>query len=230
MRVLGLIPARGGSKGVPKKNGKMLGDKPLVAHTIVSASQSALLDTIVVSTDSDEIFEIAARFGCEPPFKRPDNLAQDKSTSWEVVLHALDFFGQKDMVFDAVCLLQPTTPFREHGFIDRAIEIFKKSEADSLISVLPVPHEYNPHWVFEPSVDDHLKIATGENTPIPRRQDLPKAFHRDGSVYIVKSGNVKSGNPYGSSIAYIESDPAWHVNIDTPRDWEKAERLWAAKR
>jgi N-acylneuraminate cytidylyltransferase len=225
MRILGLIPARGGSKGVPKKNIKLLGKKPLIEYTIDGAKNSKLISQIVISTDDQEIAIAAEIAGCKPPFIRPYEIAQDNSTSLEVVQHAITFFESQNIFFDAVCLLQPTTPFREKGFIDQAIEKFITSKADCLVSVLPIPHEYNPHWAFEECESGLLKIATGEEAIIPRRQELPKAFHRDGAVYISKTTVIKNGSFYGKSIAYIESNPQYYVNIDTMKDWEAAEKL-----
>jgi N-acylneuraminate cytidylyltransferase len=225
MRILGLIPARGGSKGIPKKNIKLLGKIPLIDYTLHSAKDSKLLTQIVVSTDDEEIAIAAEIAGYKPPFIRPAAFAQDKSTSLEVVQHAIAFFESKNIFFDAVCLLQPTNPFRQKGFVDNAIEKYIASNTDSLVSVLPIPEEYNPHWAFEENENGFLKIATGEEQIISRRQDLPKAFHRDGSIYITKTSVIKSGSLYGKSIAYLESNPQFHVNIDTMKDWDKAERL-----
>jgi CMP-N,N'-diacetyllegionaminic acid synthase len=225
MKILGLIPARGGSKGVPKKNIKLLGRKPLIEYTLDDAKNSKLLTEIVVSTDDEEIAIAAEISGLKPPFLRPAEYAQDASTSLEVVQHAIAFFESQNIFFDAVCLLQPTNPFREKGFIDKAIEKFINSNADCLVSVLPIPHEFNPHWAFEENELGLLKIATGEDKIIPRRQELPKSFHRDGSIYITKTAVIKNGSLYGNSIAYIESNPDFHVNIDTIKDWEKAENL-----
>lgn len=225
MRILGLIPARGGSKGVPKKNIKLLGKIPLIEYTINSARDSTLLTEIVVSTDDEEIAIAAEISGYKPPFIRPAEIAQDASTSLEVVQHAIAFFESQNIFFDAVCLLQPTNPFREKGLIDLAIEKFIAAKADCLLSVLTIPEEFNPHWAFEENENGLLKIATGEEQIIPRRQDLPLAFHRDGSIYITKTSVIKNGSLYGKSIAYLESNPQFHVNIDTMKDWEKAERL-----
>ena len=225
MRILGLIPARGGSKGVPKKNIKLLGKKPLIEYTINDAKNSKLITEIVVSTDNQEIAIEAEIAGCKPPFIRPAEFAQDTSTSLEVVQHAIDFFESQNVFFDAVCLLQPTNPFREQGFIDKAIEKFITSKTDCLISVLPIPHEFNPHWAFEENEIGLLKIATGEKNIITRRQELPKAFYRDGAIYITKTEVIKNGSLYGESIAYIENNPQFYVNIDTTEDWEKAEKL-----
>jgi CMP-N,N'-diacetyllegionaminic acid synthase len=225
MKILGLIPARGGSKGVPKKNIKLLGKKPLIEYTLDDAKNSRLITKIVVSTDDEEIAIAAEISGLKPPFLRPAELAQDTSTSLEVVQHAITFFESQNIFFDAVCLLQPTNPFREIGYIDKAIEKFISSNADSLVSVLPMPHEFNPHWAFEENELGLLKIATGEDKIISRRQELPKSFHRDGSIYITKTAVIKNGSLYGNSIAYIENNPDFHVNIDTLKDWEKAEHL-----
>ena len=223
MRVLAIIPARGGSKGVPKKNIKLLGGKPLIEYTIKDAKSSKFLTEIVVSTDDNEIANAAEIAGCKPPFIRPSELALDNSTSITVVQHAVDFFEKQNVFFDAICLLQPTSPFREKGFIDSAILKFIASKADSLVSVLPVPHEYNPHWTFEIGENNLLKIATGETEIIPRRQELPAAYHRDGSIYISKVSVIKKGTFFGESISYIESNPDFYVNIDTIEDWKKAE-------
>ncbi|WNM20258.1 acylneuraminate cytidylyltransferase family protein [Flavobacterium capsici] len=225
MRILGLIPARGGSKGIPKKNIKLLGKLPLIDYTINAVKDSELITQIVVSTDDEEIAIAAEIAGFKPPFIRPSVFAQDTSTSLEVVQHAIQHFEGQNIFFDAVCLLQPTTPFREKGFIDAALERFISSNADCLISVLPIPHEYNPHWAFEENKKGFLSIATGEEKIISRRQDLPKSFHRDGSVYITKTNIIKEGSLYGKSISYIENNSKYHVNIDTIEDWEKAEKI-----
>ncbi len=225
MKFLAVIPARGGSKGIPKKNIKLLEKKPLIEYTINDAKNSKLITEIVVSTDNQEIAIEAEIAGCKPPFIRPAEFAQDTSTSLEVVQHAIDFFESQNVFFDAVCLLQPTNPFREQGFIDKAIEKFIASKSDSLVSVLPLPHEFNPHWAFEENENGLLKIATGEKNIITRRQELPRAFYRDGAIYITKTEVIKNGSLYGESIAYIENNPQFYVNIDTTEDWEKAEKL-----
>jgi len=225
MRVLAIIPARGGSKGVPKKNIKVLGKLPLIEYTINAAKESQYLTEIVVSTDDQEIAIASELAGLKPPFLRPTDLAQDSSTSIAVVLHVLEFYEAQNIFFDAVCLLQPTSPFREKGFIDAAIQKFYSRQSDSLISVLKIPHQFNPHWAFEEAIDGNLKIATGENNIISRRQDLPNAYYRDGSVYLTKVSVLKTGTFFGKKISYIESNPEFYVNIDSMEDWEKAASL-----
>ncbi|MCH2195572.1 acylneuraminate cytidylyltransferase family protein, partial [Kordia sp.] len=157
---------------------------------------------------------------------RPQNLAEDTTPTLPVIQHAVSFLEKEGKHFDAICLLQPTSPFRPKGFLDKALETFKEKQTDSLVSVLEVPHQYNPHWTFEPNTDGILQIATGEKNIIPRRQELPKAYHRDGSVYITKTNVLMQENTlYGNSLAYIVSEDKYYVNIDTLEDWEKASEL-----
>ncbi|WP_159947782.1 acylneuraminate cytidylyltransferase family protein [Polaribacter septentrionalilitoris] len=224
MRILGIIPARGGSKGVPRKNIKILGNKTLLQYTSDVALETSFIDTLVLSSDDDEIIEVAKGLGIEVPFKRPKNLAIDSSPTLPVIQHTLEYYKSIGQEFDAVCLLQVTSPFRTISFLNNAIQKFINSCTDSLVSVQEVPHEYNPHWVFEETSNGNLKIATGEKKIISRRQELPKAYHRDGSVYLTKTKVVLEQNSlYGNSITYIESPKEWYVNIDTMEDWRKAE-------
>ncbi|WP_179376464.1 acylneuraminate cytidylyltransferase family protein [Winogradskyella wichelsiae] len=226
MKILGIIPARGGSKGVPGKNIKLLEGKPLLQYTSEVAIGSKYLSKVVLSSEDDKIIELGKILGLDVPFKRPSDLADDKSPTLPVIIHALDYYANQGEFFDAVCLLQVTSPFRTIEFLDTAIETFLKNDTDSLVSVIEVPHEYNPHWVFEADDKGILKVSTGESEIISRRQDLPKAFHRDGSVYLTKIGVLKNQNSlYGKSISYIESSKKTYVNIDTLEDWKKAEQL-----
>ena len=222
MRILGIITARGGSKCVPGKNIKLLDDLPLLAYTAHAALASKSLDRVILSTDCSSIAAVAQKYAIEVPFLRPEILASDTASSIDVVKHAVSYIENEGDFYDAVCLLQPTSPFRPKGFIDLAIQKFIQDEADALVSVLPVPHEFNPHWVFESNQEGCLKLATGEDTIIKRRQDLPIAYFRDGSIYITKTVIVKSGSFYGKKLSYLESNPDFYVNIDTPEDWEKA--------
>jgi CMP-N-acetylneuraminic acid synthetase len=224
MRILGIIPARGGSKGVPRKNIKLLGGKPLIEYTSEIALKSKLLTKVVLSSDDDEIIEVAKSIGIEVPFKRPSNLAGDSTPTLPVIQHALDFFKSNGEEFDAVCLLQTTSPFRTVKFLDQALEKFITSNTDSLISVQEVPHEYNPHWTFKTNKEGNLEIATGEKEIISRRQDLPNSYHRDGSIYITDTNIIEKENSlFGSIISYIVSPKETYVNIDTLDDWAKAE-------
>jgi CMP-N,N'-diacetyllegionaminic acid synthase len=221
MRILGIIPARGGSKGVPGKNIKLLGGLPLIAYTSNAANDSKYLNKTIISTDDLTIAEVAKQFQIEVPFIRPSSLATDTASSIEVVQHVVTYLESQGEYYDAICLLQPTSPFRKKEFIDKAIEKFINEAADALVSVLPVPHEFNPHWVFEPNNNGFLHLATGEPEIIKRRQDLP-AYFRDGSIYITKTNVIKDGSFYGAKLSYIENNADFYVNIDTLKDWDKA--------
>lgn len=227
MKILGIIPARGGSKGVPGKNIKLLGGKPLLQYTSDIALKSYLLDKLIVSSDDDAIIEVAESLGLSAPFKRPSDLATDKSPTLPVIKHALSYFKNIGEEFDAVCLLQTTSPLRSIETLNKGLNKFKENGCDSLVSVREVPHEYNPHWTFISNDINQLEIATGEKEIITRRQDLPKAYHRDGSIYITKTSVIMEKNSlYGDSIAYVESNEKTFVNIDTLEDWVKAEEIF----
>lgn len=226
MKILGIIPARGGSKGIPRKNIKLLGGKPLLQYTSEVALKSKLLSQVILSSDDDEIIDTAKNLGLEVPFKRPENLSGDKSQTLHVIKHALKYFEKMGVFYDAVCILQVTSPFRSVDFLEKAISKFIKNNTDSLISVLKVPHEYNPHWTFKKNRKNKLEISTKDDVLISRRQDLPEAFYRDGSIYITKTNVIQKENSlYGDSISYIESNINFHVNIDTNKDWKKAEEI-----
>ncbi|PTX61495.1 N-acylneuraminate cytidylyltransferase [Kordia periserrulae] len=226
MKTLAIIPARGGSKGVPGKNKKLLHGKPLIQYSIDAALQSSYISEVLVTTDDLEIVELAKSLGANVPFVRPKHLAEDNTPTLPVIQHAVSFLEKEGKHFDAICLLQPTSPFRSKGFLDSALETFQERQTDSLVSVLEVPHQYNPHWTFEANEQGILQIATGEKNIITRRQELPKAYHRDGSIYIMKTNVLMEKNSlYGDSISYIVSDEKYYVNIDTLDDWKKATEL-----
>ena len=226
MRILGLIPARGGSKGVVRKNLKPLGGMPLVGFTIKEALNCSQLSSVVVSTEDSEIAKISKDLGAQVPFMRPNELAQDKSPTIDTIVHAIEYFKEKGEYFDAVCLLQPTVPFREKGAIASAINQFITSKADSLISVQEVPHQFNPNWVFvKEEGSAYLSLANGEKEIIPRRQELPKAYCRDGSIYITKTQVlIEEKSLYGEKITHLENRGEPLINIDTEEDWASAER------
>jgi CMP-N-acetylneuraminic acid synthetase len=181
---------------------------------------------VIVSTEDEKIVEVAKSLGIKVPFIRPLELAQDNTPTIDVIIHALQWYENQNIFYDAVCLLQVTSPFRTLEFLDNAIEKFIEKNSDSLVSVQRVPHEYNPHWTFEVNEEGNLKIATGETVIIPRRQELPVAYHRDGSIYITKTEVLlKEHSLYGKSTAFIESKPEFYVNIDTLQDWKKAEEM-----
>jgi CMP-N,N'-diacetyllegionaminic acid synthase len=230
MKILGIIPARGGSKGVPGKNSKLLAGRPLLTYTADRALEAEGLNKVVLTTDCETLAAIGRACGLEVPFLRPPHLATDTAASIDVVQHVLDFYQMQGETFDAICLLQPTSPCRAVGMIDEALLQFEKEQFDALVSVLPVPHEYNPHWVFEPTAQGELRLATGETEIIKRRQDLPPAYFRDGALYLTRTEVIRQGSFLGKYLGYIISNPDFFVNIDTMNDWEKAERLFQNKK
>lgn len=226
MKVLGLIPARGGSKGVPRKNIKFLAGKPLLGYTAEAALAAKRLTRVILSTDDEEIAETGRSFGIEVPFLRPVELAEDTTPTLPVVQHAIHFLELRGDRFDAVCLLQPTNPLRRTSDIDGCIELMESAQADTVFTMLTVPAEHNPHWVYFRNADGSLRLSTGESSPIPRRQDLPPAFHREGSVYVARRDVVMLGNSlYGSRVIGYEIERSRSVNIDNLEDWKRAELL-----
>lgn len=225
MRVLGLVPARGGSKGVPRKNLKLLGGKPLLQYTAESALSSRRLARVVLTTDDAEIANVGRRLGLDVPFLRPPELAADDTPMLDVVQHVLTSLADHDAPFDAVCLLQPTTPFRPADTIDECVSTLIDQRADSVVTVVRIPAEHHPYWAYLPQADGTLRLATGESSPTSRRQLLPPAFHRDGSVYVTRVDVIRAGSLYGQRMVGFELSPRRWVNIDEPDDWERAEAL-----
>ncbi|HRE41330.1 MAG TPA: acylneuraminate cytidylyltransferase family protein [Ignavibacteria bacterium] len=226
MKILSIIPARSGSKGIPGKNIKILGNKPLIAYSIISSLKCNFISDTIVSTDSEKIAKISMNYGAWIPFLRPKKLSKDKTPTLPVIQYTLSRLSKMGYNYDAVCLLQPTSPFRNISFLNSCLKTFLKNKPDSLISVRVVPDEYNPHWVFESNEKGFLKISTGENKIIPRRQELPKAYYRDGSVYITSINCIcEKKSLYGEKISYRINNSEDYCNLDTLSDWKLAEKL-----
>jgi CMP-N,N'-diacetyllegionaminic acid synthase len=230
MRVLGIVTARGGSKGVPRKNIRELAGKPLLQWTAEAALEAKLLARVVLTTDDAEMADVGRRVGLDVPFMRPAELALDTTPSLPVIQHVVATLEAAGDRYDATCLLQPTSPLRVPGTIDRCLELLETTGADSVVTVLPVPAEYNPHWVFFQDATGALVPALPDQ-PVTRRQDLPPAFHREGQVYATRRDVLMTGNSlYGARTIGYPIDPAESVNIDTPDDWRRAEALLGARR
>ena len=226
-RVLGLIPARGGSRGVPRKNIRLVAGKPLIAYAIEAAKASQLLTRCVVSTEDPEIAQIARSFGCEV-IKRPADLAQDTTPTLPVIQHVLEFLDQHERYRpDITVLLQPTAPLRTDRHIDEAVALLKNADVDSVVSVSPVPGHYNPHWQFVIQ-DSELRLFTGQplRRMITRRQGLPVTYTRNGAIYAFRTAIVfEQGNFYGDRCAAYVMHAEDSVNIDSEEDLCLAERL-----
>ncbi|HEX5436189.1 MAG TPA: acylneuraminate cytidylyltransferase family protein [Gemmatimonadaceae bacterium] len=231
MRVLGVIPARGGSKGVPRKNVRLLAGRPLLQYTADAALAARRLTRVVLSTDDEEVADVGRRCGLDVPFLRPAVLARHDTPTLPVVQHALAVVEQAGEHYDAVCLLQPTAPLRRAAHIDGCITMLEERGADCVFTVLPVPAAYNPHWVYLARADGLLALSTGEATPPSRRQELPPAYHREGSVYVTRRDVVMcQGSLYGTRVLGYALDGDQSVNIDDARDWLRAEALVRATR
>jgi CMP-N-acetylneuraminic acid synthetase len=228
MRVLAVIPARGGSKGIPRKNIRPLCGKPLLQYTAEAAQTARLVTKTILSTEDEEIADVGRSCGLVVPFLRPAELAGDKTPTLPVIQHAVKWLEERGESFDVVCLLEPTNPLRKPETIDACLDLLQQAGADSAMTVLPVPTEHNPHWVYFRDDGGLLRLSTGEKTPIPRRQDLPAAYHRDGSVYATRREVLMLGNSlYGEKTVGLVLKREDSVNIDGMMDWARAEELLA---
>lgn len=227
LRILCVIPARAGSKRVPRKNCKVLNDKPLIQWSIEVAKKTQGISEIIVSTDDDEIAQIARSAGVAPPWLRPVELSSDASSIVDVLLHALDH--SLGSAFDAVMLLQPTSPFREPHRLEKAIELYKSGDARSVIGVSESGH-YHPLWSFQ-EADGIMRPFNSEGLSC-RSQELPKSFHVNGYVYIVSPSFLQSSRSLFTTecIPLVISDPMEACDIDTPDDWNYAVYVAGLKR
>lgn len=226
-RLLAIVPARGGSKGIPGKNIKPLAGRPLIGWTLDSARQSGVIDRLLVSTDSPEIAAVAAALGAPVPWLRPAELARDESPSIGFVLHALDRLAAEGYAPEAVILLQPTSPFRSAGSIRQAVELYAKEGAESLVSVSAVAKH---PWICAFIKDGRLQPVLPGAPKFTRRQEMPPAYAPDGSIYITSPARLRSAKEFVSpdSVAFV-SPPRESPDLDTPQDWAVAEAL-AARR
>ena len=234
MTVLGLVTARGGSKGIPGKNLKVLAGKPLLAYTIETALASRAVDRVVLSTDDQAIADAARGLGCAVPFLRPADLARDDTPHLPVVQHAVQWLSQHEGYRpDAVMILQPTSPLRRAEDMRAAVALLDASGADSVVSVSQVPAHYNPMRTLRVA-DNGLAtlFVTGQpvRARINRRQDMPAAWTMNGAIYLLRTAALFAAEPslYGErTAAYVMTDP-YGISIDDLHDWSEAERALEA--
>jgi len=219
LNVLAIIPARSGSKGILNKNIRKLGKKPLIAHTIESAKESSKINKIVVSTDSPKIAKLANKFGAETPFLRPKKLSFDKSAPIDYVIHALNFLKINQNYFpEIVLILQPTTPIREKGIIDKSINKLQKTNTTSVISVTKI--KQHPFLTFNLTNKNFLKPLNANFENHFQRQQYPDYFYPTGGIYTFWSSNIKKYNSiYGPRISPLLITPEDSEQIDTPFDF-----------
>lgn len=223
--VLIIIPARGGSKGIPRKNIKPLNGKPLIYYAIDAARAITTDENICVSTDDLEIKSVVENYGLRVPFLRPDELSTDTAGTYEVLLHALDYYEKQGKHYDIVLLLQTTSPFRTAEQVKEALALYDRSQADMLVSVKECPA--NPYYnVFEENSDGFLHVCKG-NGNIFRRQDAPKVYEYNGAIYIMDAEKLKTTHMHKMQkrVKYI-MDAQSSFDLDTMHDWEMAEMIF----
>jgi N-acylneuraminate cytidylyltransferase len=224
MRIVGLIPARGGSKGLPGKNTRPLLGRSPIQRAYECALASGACDRVLLSTDDRTTMEHALTFGLEAPFLRPASLALDDTPMIAVVCHALEYLLDIGYSPDAVLLLQPTSPLRRPAHIVRAVSLLDPH--DSVCSVVQIPPEYTPHYLMRVDDSGNLRFFLAEGVYYTRRQDAPQLFRRDGTVYLTRVTTIlEERSLYGSYCKPMILQPDESVTIDSPEDWVRAEGL-----
>lgn len=229
MLVLGIVPARGGSKGVPGKNVRPLAGHTLLEYTARAARGSGVLDRVILSTDSPEIADAGRRAGLEVPFMRPVTLSADDTPMLPVVQHALESLARGGWSPDMVVLLQPTSPLRRPDHIRDAITTLRATKADSVVTVVEVPRHLSPDYVMR--IDEgRLQPFLPAGARVTRRQDARPAYSRDGTVYAFWRATLeRSGGIYGDDCRPLLINADESLSIDSPADWDAAERLLAGR-
>jgi YrbI family 3-deoxy-D-manno-octulosonate 8-phosphate phosphatase len=228
--VLAVIPARGGSKGIPRKNIRPFAGYPLIAYSIAAAKQAHWVTRVIVSTDDEEIAAVARQFGAETPFLRPAELAEDTTLDLPVYQHALTWLADNENYHpELVVQLRPTSPVRPLGLVDEAVRLLQtRPEADSVRGVVPAGQ--NPHkmWRIDPKTGQMQNllnvpgIAEPYNAP---RQALPPVFWQTGHIDVIRPGVILNGSMSGKIILPVQVEPRYTVDIDGPFDWLRAEWL-----
>lgn len=223
-RVLALIPARGGSKGIPNKNIKDLCGKPLIAYSIEAALSSRLIDDTVVSTDSLDIANIAMRYGARVPFMRSVSLAGDMSATIDVVIDAVHRLWEAGNVYGHLVLLQPTSPLRTTQDIDEAINTYIESGYGRLASV----SEVNDHPILIRAIENGKLKKLLDTSSTVRRQDMPSFYRVNGAIYIMRIDELKPDTSFNDSLIPYVMPRARSIDIDEPMDFEIAEYIMSA--
>ncbi len=225
MAIIGIIPARGGSKGIPGKNLVSCGGQPLISHTITAACEATRIDRVLVSTDDTGIADVARQWGAEVPFLRPERLSVDDAPMLGVVQHALEWLTSEGSTVDALVLLQPTSPLRRASHIDAAVELFFRAEATSVVSVVEVPHRFHPISVLT-SDNGLLRPYLPNALTVTRRQDKPPVYARNGPAIVVCApATLLGGMLYGDRCMAFPMSHRESVDIDDLEDLELADWL-----
>ncbi len=235
MRVLGIITARGGSKGIPGKNLKLLAGKPLLAYTVETARRSGALDRVILSTEDEAIAAAGRDLGCDVPFIRPLDLAQDETPHLPVIQHATRWMQERvNYTPDAVMILQPTSPLRTADDIAASVQLLDDSGADSVLSVNEVPVHSHPMRTLRIDADGYATLFVSGapvRTRLNRRQDLPAAWVMNGAIYACRTRVLFDAEPslYGNRAVAYRMPAARSISIDDLEDWHAAERALASR-
>jgi CMP-N-acetylneuraminic acid synthetase len=225
MKLAALIPARGGSKGILRKNLAPCGDRSLLAWTAEAALESGVIDRAILSTDDDEIAKAGEALGLDVPFRRPAELAGDGALMLAVMQHCLSYLRNGGADVEALVLLQPTSPFRRAHHVREAVQKFNAEQAATLVSVVRVPHRFVPEAQMREQ-DGRLVPYFGGDIGKTRRQDKETLYGRNGPVVlIVRSRVLDSGSLYGDPTIGYEMDEIASIDIDTPEDLRFADHL-----
>jgi len=225
--VLGLVPARAGSKGVPGKNVRPIAGRTLLDYVVDAARASGAIDRLVLSTDSQEIAEVGRRAGLEVPFLRPAALAADDTPMLPVIQHALTALAASGWTAEMVVLLQPTSPLRRSEHVRNAVNLLRDSGADSVVTVVEVPRHLSPDYVMRIE-DGRLRPFLPEGARVMRRQDARAAYAREGTVYASWARTIERfGSIYGDDCRPLLIDGRDSLSIDSAADWDAAERMLA---
>ncbi len=228
---LGIIPARAGSKSIKNKNIKLFNGKPLIVWTIEQALASNLT-RVIVTTDSKEIQEIALEHGAEVPYLRDEHLSNDVSGIEPVIIDVLNYLKKnEDYMPNCVALLMPTSPFRNSDDINQSLEIYKNTNATSVVSVSKAIANNNPYWMLKKDNNNNVVLFTGQSLLDikTRRQELPEVFIRNDFVYILNPKNLYMDNSglYGEKVKLMQaSEERLDIDINTELDWNIAEELF----
>ena len=230
--VLGVVTARGGSKGLPGKNTKLLGGRPLIAYTIEAARASGVFDRLIISTDDQQAAAVARELGCEVPFIRPAELSRDDTPHLPVMIHAAAWLRDREGYEPAwTMILMPTSPFRQPRHIQEAVALAASSGADSVVSVEAMPPHFHPLRAVTVDAGGWARLFVGgapvRQRPV-RRQGLPPAAVFNGAIYLFRTAllfDPTEPSLYGDRVAaYRMASPYGH-NIDSAADWDEAERI-----
>jgi CMP-N-acetylneuraminic acid synthetase len=224
MRILALVPARGGSKRLPGKNIRPLGGKPLIAWTIELALRTGLFCDVLLSTDDEDIAAVGRECGGLVPWLRPPELASDTASSVDAALHAVDWYESRFGELDGVMLLQPTSPFRSEKSIVESIALFRASGGSPVVSVTPAPS--HPAWTFYVE-DGRLAPFLDWAGMEKRSQDLTPAFVNDGSIYIISPKMLRARRSFmdENTRPYVIADARENLDIDNQEDWDLCEKM-----